>query len=130
MRDLDPNTFAREWISAWNRRDLPSILAHYAADVRFVSPTAARVTGNAVVVGVAALEQYWTRALASIDDLKFTLEHPIWDADRRLLAIVYARRAGRVYDGAVELFHFREDGLVDHGEAMYGAMASRGAPVA
>ncbi|MGH2609606.1 MAG: nuclear transport factor 2 family protein, partial [Tepidiformaceae bacterium] len=95
MRDLDPNTFAREWISAWNRRDLPSILAHYAADVRFVSPTAARVTGNAVVVGKAALEQYWTRALASIDDLKFTLEHPIWDADRRLLAIVYARRAGR-----------------------------------
>jgi hypothetical protein len=130
MTDIDPNAFAREWVDAWNRRDLPAVLGRYADDVRFVSPMAARVTGNAVVVGKTALEAYWTAALTRAGDLKFVLEHPIWDPERRLLAIVYARRVNGSYEGAVEIFHFRKDGLVDSGEAMYGALASRGVPVA
>jgi ketosteroid isomerase-like protein len=82
MTDIDPNAFAREWVDAWNRRDLPAVLGRYADDVRFVSP------------------------------------------------MVYARRVNGSYEGAVEIFHFRKDGLVDSGEAMYGALASRGVPVA
>jgi hypothetical protein len=130
MTDIEPNAFAREWVDAWNRRDLPAILKHYADDVRFVSPTAARVTGNAVVVGKSALEDYWSRALVRAGDVKFALEQAIWDPERRMLAIVYSRRVSGSHDGAVELFHFRKDGLVDRGEAMYGAPASRGVPVA
>jgi hypothetical protein len=130
MTDIEPDTFARQWVDAWNRRDLTAILEHYADDVRFVSPTAARLMGNAVVVGKSALEEYWSRALLRAGDLKFVLEHPIWDPERRMLAIVYSRRVNGSYDGAVELFHFRKDGLVDRGEAMYGALASRGVPVA
>jgi ketosteroid isomerase-like protein len=130
MEHFDAESFARTWIDSWNRRDLAAVLSHYADDVRFVSPTAARVTGNAVVVGKTALESYWTRALARGGDLRFVLEQPIWDAERRVLAIVYGRRAGDGYDAAIEVLHFRPDGLIDRAEAMYGALASRGAPVA
>jgi ketosteroid isomerase-like protein len=30
---------AREWCEAWNRRDLDAVMAHYAEDVEFSSPT-------------------------------------------------------------------------------------------
>jgi hypothetical protein len=130
VNDIDPAAFAREWVDAWNRRDLEAILAHYAEDVRFVSPTAARVTGNAVVVGKSELRAYWTTAVQSIGDVKFVLEYPLWDPQRRRLAIVYARKANGSLDGAVEFMHFRADGLIDASEAMYGALASRPAPVA
>jgi ketosteroid isomerase-like protein len=48
--------FAHEWIGAWNSRDLERILAHYADDVVFRSPMAAKVlpgTGR-VAEGIAA----------------------------------------------------------------------------
>ncbi len=39
----EPVEFADEWISAWNTRDVEAVLVHYADDVLFTSPTAARV---------------------------------------------------------------------------------------
>ena len=72
---MQPRQFAEEWIAAWNARDLESVMAFYAEEVVFTSPTAARVvpqTGG-VVRGKDALRDYWTRALAQNPDLAFTL---------------------------------------------------------
>lgn len=38
--------FADAWIAAWNHHDLAAILSHYGEDTIFVSPAAARVTGE------------------------------------------------------------------------------------
>ena len=42
---MTSDAFAREWVQAWNRRDLESLLACYADDVEFLSPLAAKLLG-------------------------------------------------------------------------------------
>jgi ketosteroid isomerase-like protein len=61
------DAFAREWVQAWNRRDLESLLACYADDVEFTSPLAAKLLGDAsgTVHGKANLREYFARALAA-----------------------------------------------------------------
>ena len=61
------DAFAREWVQAWNRRDLESLLACYADDVEFTSPLAAKLLGDAsgTVHGKANLREYFAKALAA-----------------------------------------------------------------
>ena len=48
-------TFAHEWIAAWNSRDLDRILVHYAPDVVLTSPVAQRILhGDGNVRGIEA----------------------------------------------------------------------------
>jgi len=71
----DAVEFAEAWIAAWNARDVEAVLEHYASDVVFTSPTAARVVpeSGGVINGKPALRSYWQRALESNTDLHFTL---------------------------------------------------------
>jgi hypothetical protein len=75
MPTPDPHEFAAAWVQAWNAHQVEAVLAHFADDVVFSSPVAARVlpeTGG-VVRGKAALRQYWTTALALLPDLHFEI---------------------------------------------------------
>ncbi len=66
MPTPEPDAFAEQWVQAWNAHDVEAVLAHFADDVVFTSPVAARVlpeTGG-VVRGKDALRDYWTTALA------------------------------------------------------------------
>jgi hypothetical protein len=70
--------FVRDWESDWNAHDLDALLAHYADEVVFTSPVAARVLADSdgVCRGKAALRAYWATGLALIPDLRFeVLEH-------------------------------------------------------
>ncbi len=102
----DARAFAREWIAAWNGRDLEATLAHYADDVVFCSPKAAATVGAPVVVGKAALRAYWEQALARAPGLHFELQDVFAGAD--CLSIVYLR------NGAMRVCETMEfsDGLV------------------
>jgi hypothetical protein len=71
----DPQSFAREWVQAWNRHDVEAVLAHFHDDIEFTSPVAQRIlpqTGG-VVRGKDALRAYWNAALAQVPDLHFEL---------------------------------------------------------
>ena len=46
--------FAREWLRAWNERDLDRILSHYTEDVQFQSPVAVHLRGDTVHVELDA----------------------------------------------------------------------------
>ena len=46
VRIMTSDAFAREWVEAWNRRDLESLLACYSDDVEFRSPLAAKLLGD------------------------------------------------------------------------------------
>jgi hypothetical protein len=89
MAAFDMQQFAREWIAAWNARDLDAILRHYAEDVVFSSPTARQVTGSGLVVGKPALREYWEKALARHPQLHFELERVYEGVDG--LTICYIR---------------------------------------
>ena len=68
-------TFVDRWIRLWNDRDLDGVLAHFADQVTFTSPTAARLIdgSDGVVRGKAALRAYWSEGLSHSPDLHFTL---------------------------------------------------------
>ena len=69
--------FAKEWIVSWNRHDLDAILEHYAEDVVFTSPFAARLVpgSDGTVKGRPALRDYFKAGLAAYPELCFTLRH-------------------------------------------------------
>lgn len=73
MPTPNPQTFADEWVRAWNARDVEAVLAHFHDDVVFTSPVAARVLPDSegVVRGKDALRHYWTTALTTLPDLHF-----------------------------------------------------------
>lgn len=74
MNHDDALQFARNWISAWNRKDVSAVLAHYVQDATFVSPKAANFVGKPVVRGKEALASYWQVAAKKIDKIEFTLD--------------------------------------------------------
>jgi ketosteroid isomerase-like protein len=111
----EPQAFADEWIRAWNARDLEAVLAHYADDVVFTSPTAQRVVpeSGGRVRGKPALREYWTLALGGNPDLNFDLIDVFEGVDT--IALHYRNQAGAA---VAEVLTFR-DGLVVSGHATH-----------
>ena len=107
--------FAREWIAAWNARDLDRILSHYTDDFEMSSPVIVQLMGepSGTLRGKAAVRDYWARALARIPDLHFELVG------------VYAGAASVVvhYHGprgaSAEVFWFNGEGKVYRAAAHY-----------
>lgn len=113
---LDPNTFAANWIAAWNARDLPAVLSMFADDVRFSSPKAP----NGATKGKAELAAYWSAALEKILTLRFDLIDARATANQ--IFIHYQATLNETTYRALELFTLRPDGLVEEAHAFYGAI--------
>jgi hypothetical protein len=75
MTDVDARAFAESWLAAWNAHDLEAVLAHFADDVTFTSPVAARLVegSDGVIRGKEALRAYWSTGLERFPDLRFEL---------------------------------------------------------
>ncbi len=120
----DAEKFAEDWAQAWNRRDVESVLAHFRDDIIFASPTALAVTGSPVLHGKGALREYWTKALARIGSIEFSVIRVLWDAASRELAIIYLAaidgRSGTVSENLI----FDVDGLVATAEVFHGVPMS------
>ena len=112
----EPQAFAEAWIAAWNAHDLDQILAHYAEDIVFISPNAAKYTGDPSgrVVGKAALRDYWGRALR-VGGLHFTLRG-VYSGPDGIAIRYFSSRTGAE---AVEVVRFGDDGLVRESAAFY-----------
>ncbi len=108
--------FADEWIAAWNSHDLDRILAHYADDFEFTSPVIVEVMGepSGMLRGKAAVRTYWSKALARVPDLRFTLVEVLCGI--RSVVINYTRHDGR---HASEWFELDADGVVVRSAAHY-----------
>jgi ketosteroid isomerase-like protein len=113
---FDAQSYAEQWIADWNTRDLAVILPHYAEDVVFRSPVAARVRpeSGGVIVGKAALADYWGAALAQVPDLHFTLDTVYASVDA--LTIAYHNQRGQ---HVAETLVLGPDGLVTYGQGAY-----------
>lgn len=113
--------FARNWVAAWNRRDVECVLQHFTDDAVFISPVAARYAGSAEIKGKSELSKYWHAALRQLSTLEFALDYASWDAERRELNVVYLSDLNGVRRRSCEIMTFNADGCQVRGEAMYGA---------
>jgi len=86
--------FARDWIDAWNARDLERILAHCAEDFEMSSPLVAVRLGNpdGKVRGKQQLRAYWQPSLEAQPPLEFELIDVLASVDS---VILYYRNVGR-----------------------------------
>lgn len=113
---------ARSWIAAWNRRDVEAVLAGFHPDATFRSPIAEKTLGYAELTGVSALRDYWTKALAGVEMLQFTLVDVVCDETRQSMVVVYIAALGAEVRQACEIFRFK-DGRKISGEALYSCWA-------
>ncbi|MBN8829389.1 MAG: nuclear transport factor 2 family protein [Sphingomonadales bacterium] len=122
---MDLRDFAARWCEAWNARDLDRVLAHFADEVVFTSPVAARIVPGSEgrITGKAALRAYWAEGLRRIPDLHFTVEHVFGGID---MAVIQYRNQAGVRVSEVLAF---EDGLVVRGHGTYEAGADNPAGV-
>jgi acyl-CoA thioesterase FadM/ketosteroid isomerase-like protein len=121
LTEASAQKLARDWVDAWNRRDVESVLAHFAEDAVFVSPKAQRFVGTPRIVGKSALRAYWQTALSQLTTLEFTLDTALWSPRTETLTVLYqAALGGLPATRAAEIMRFRAGHIV-HGEALYGA---------
>jgi hypothetical protein len=109
-------TFAAEWIGAWNSHELDRVLLHYADDFQFSSPLIPAVAGESsgILTGHAAVRAYWSKALARRADLHFELIAVFVGVTS--IVIYYSRHDGRL---GAEHFEFDQDGKVARASAHY-----------
>jgi hypothetical protein len=109
-------TFAREWVDAWNAHDLDRILAHWREDARFRSPFVATVMGreDTTIVGKQQLREYWSHGLAAFPDLHFELHTVCVGSDSLVLG--YRNHRGQE---AAEMIVLDHEGLAREGIAHY-----------
>jgi hypothetical protein len=75
MQQSEAHEFVEAWLAAWNGHDVDAVLAHFADDVTFTSPIAARIVqgSEGIIRGKPALRAYWSEGLRLIPDLHFDL---------------------------------------------------------
>lgn len=68
-------TLGRQWIEAWNSRDLERVLALYADEVEMTSDKIPQLgfDPSGTVHGKQRLRQYWRKGLDLLPNLHFTL---------------------------------------------------------
>jgi SnoaL-like domain len=108
---------AEEWCDAWNRKDLDAVMAHYADNVAFSSPTVVKRWGIADgwLHGGIRLRENFAIGIA-VEGLRFDLIDVVIGV--RSMCIVYRRETGQVVSDTVEL---DEQGKAARVVACYGA---------
>lgn len=109
-------SFARDWLAAWNDRDIERILSHYSEEIIFHSPRIARVMGNEAMslFGKKTLRDYWTKALALAPQLFFELDDILVGSDA--ITILYTNHREEL---VAETFVFGPEGKVVRSVAAY-----------
>lgn len=112
------NDFAREWIKAWNDRDLEAVLSHYTEDFELTSPLIAYSYGenSGVLRGKEAVRQYWAEQLVNYPDAKFKLKGVLAGVDS--MALVYETILGKM---AAEVFFLNAAGKIFRAVAHYNS---------
>jgi len=111
-------TFAQEWVDAWNSHDLDRILSHYADDFQMTSPFIVTMMDEptGTIKGREKVRAYWAKALERLPDLHFDLIEVLASVDS--ITVYYHAILGK---RAVEVFFLDENGKVRRGIAHYNS---------
>ncbi|MEO9130520.1 MAG: nuclear transport factor 2 family protein [Sphingomonas sp.] len=87
---IDPQTFAAEWLAAWNAHDVEAVLRHFHDDAMFTSPFAALLfpESGGRLAGKQAIREYWTAGIARVPDLQFSIDTVFVGVDCLVIAYV------------------------------------------
>ncbi|MHA4740080.1 nuclear transport factor 2 family protein [Dyadobacter sp. MSC1_007] len=109
-------SFARQWIDAWNSHDLTAIMSLYASDIQFFSPYIIKLGMNeqGMITDKGDLEKYFERALGVYTDLRFELHEVLVGADS--LILYYTSVNDRM---AAEMTELDEEGKISLVKAHY-----------
>lgn len=103
MKRANIPELVKDWVEAWNSRDVERILSHYSDDVVFEAQTVVNRWGkpNGRLQGKEELRQHFTKGLELASNLHFTLEDLFLAPSG--YAVVYKRENGNRVIDAVEL---------------------------
>jgi len=96
-------TLRRHWEDGWNRGDVATIMAPFAADVVFSSPFVAKLTGDpalTAIVGYDALRDYVVDSLRRAPGIAYTVDAVHAGADSLVLVYTVHRPDGSDKHGA------------------------------
>lgn len=108
----------RQWIAAWNSRDLERVLTRYAEDAEMTSDKirALGLDSSGTLRGKDKLRFYWGKALALLPDLHFDLIDIFVSPDG--IVVFYANeRGGKI----CEFLRLDADGKIVQGSANHMA---------
>jgi len=109
-------SFAAEWIAAWNAHDLARVLSHYTDDFEMSSPFIIEIAGepSGCLRGKETVRAYWQAALKRNPGLHFELLDVFVGASS--IVLHYHRNSGQP---GVEVLFFNEHGLIYRAAAHY-----------
>ena len=112
----DTAAFTRDWIAAWNSRELDAIISHYSDNILLTSPVAAKLLNDpsGTVRGKAALRNYFQRGLEAYPNLHFELLDVM--SGLSSVVLVYLNQKGTK---TAEFMEFDESGKVTRVVANY-----------
>ncbi|MEN6320848.1 MAG: nuclear transport factor 2 family protein [Syntrophaceae bacterium] len=101
--------FAKEWIAAWNERNLDLILDHYTSDFELTSPLIVQLTGDSsgTLKGKSIIKMYFLSGIARFPDAHFELVEVL--AGVNSIVIYYKAMMGK---RAAEMCIFDSDGKI------------------
>lgn len=116
MTEQAAQSFAAQWIDAWNRHDLSAIMALYSNEIRFYSLYIIKLGMNeeGVITRKDELEKYFGKALGIYTDLHFELRQVLSGADSVIL--YYKSVSDRM---AAEMMELDESGKISLVKAHY-----------
>ncbi|MEO6283443.1 MAG: nuclear transport factor 2 family protein [Dyadobacter sp.] len=116
MNEQIAQSFAQEWIAAWNSHDLARIMSHYSENIQFHSPYVIRLGMNeqGLISDKPTLEAYFKKALDVYEDLYFELHEILTGAGS--LVLYYTSVNGRK---AAEFMQLDETGKISLVKAHY-----------
>lgn len=108
-------SFAREWVGAWNSHNLDEILSHYADDFEMTSPVIRRLVDepSGMLKGKEAVRAYWSKALRMHPDLHFEFLNAFLGVNS--VVVSYKGHRGL----SAEVFYFDNNGKVRKAYAHY-----------
>jgi SnoaL-like domain len=109
-------SFAVEWIAAWNARALPRVLAHYTEDFEMNSPFIVEIAGepSGCLRGREKVRAYWQAALKKHTKLHFELLGVFVGVSS--IVLHYRANFGRL---GAEILFLNEQGLIYKAAAHY-----------
>ena len=110
--------YVKQWVAAFEAKDLDRVLAFYTNDVIFHSPLVARLSHDpsGTVRGKAALRAYVKKGFELFDHIKFTVLDVLRGVDS--IAIHYEGITGK---HVVEVLFFDNAGLVRESYVHYSS---------
>lgn len=107
--------FAREWVEAWNSRDLDRIMTHYAENFEMSSPVIKQIMNieSGTIKGKQEVRAYWEKALSLNPGLHFELITTYSGVSS--VVIQYKGHRGL----SAEVLFFNSEGKVERASAHY-----------